>query len=751
MDDMNPQQKQTLAAAYQYNYTYIEPIAMVNTLPQGENFSEPWLVLTGKQAIRLAINTLIANQGDRGKQGIEDDVRKFLGETLLRTLQEAGTTFKPRLVNALISLLPQILLSGTPPPKTEVQVSKTIKTTVQQPSSSVPSTGAIEVSKTVETSLQQTSLQQPLTLSPAEEVEVSKSIATALQQLLEDAPSTAAVGTSSRVEKTLQQPSPSVASTATIEVSRGIDRALQQPLSGIPSNESEVEKFVTSKLIKILGEDFLKTFAKNLLKGLKEKSPTGRASSLEDYLKLFTYIDPPEIAKTFQDDEFFAYMRVAGPNPVMIERMTAPDARFPVTEEQYQSQMGDADSLQVAIQEGRVYLADYAVLDGALNGTFGAEPQIQKYAYAPLAMFAVPSIYALNLRLLRPVAIQCGQNPADYPVITRFTGADAWLMAKTVVQIADVNFHEAVSHFARTHLLVESFVIATHRQLPADHPLFKLLVPHFQGTLAINYAAHQFLVAPGGGVDELLSSTIDNSRVLMVKGFQMRGFNQDMLPRRLQERGVNDQSVLPMYPYRDDGLLIWGAIHDWVKAYLGLYYNSDNDVKSDRSLQNWAQDLVAFDGGRLPDFGDQGDGKIETLDYLIDAVTMVIFTGSAQHAAVNFPQNGVMSFAPAMPTAGYVPAKVIGAEASQKDWFDLLPPLDQAQSQLNLLHLLGSVYFTKLGYYEDGYFADSKVADLLMTFQNRLQEIEGVIDRRNLGRPLYDYLKPSNIPQSINI
>lgn len=747
MDAMNPQQKQTPAAAYQYNYSYIEPIAMVATLPQQENFSEPWLVLTGKQAIRLAINTFIANQGDRGKQGIEDDVRQFLGKTLLQTLQEAGTTFKPRLINALISLLPQILLPSTSPTKTEVKVSKTIETTVQQPLSSVPSTGAIEVSKTIETTVQ-----QPLTLSLAEEVEVSKSIATALQQLLkspsQNAPSTAAVETSIGVERALQS-SPSVA-TATIEVSRGIDRALQQPLSGIPSNESEVEKFVTSKLIKILGEDFLKTFAKNLLKGLKEKSPTGRASSIEDYLKLFAYIDPPESAKTFQSDEFFAYMRVAGPNPVMIERMTAPDARFPVTEEQYQSQMGDADSLQIALQEGRVYLADYAALDGALNGTLGAEPQSQKYAYAPLAMFAVPAIKSSD-RLLRPVAIQCGQTPADYPVITPSTGADAWLMAKTVVQIADANFHEAVTHFARTHLLVESFVIATHRQLPATHFLFKLLVPHFQGTLAINYAAHQFLVAPGGGVDELLSSTIDNSRVLMVKGFQIRGFNQDMLPRRLQERGVNDQSMLPVYPYRDDGLLIWGAIHDWVETYLGLYYNSDDDLKNDLSLQNWAQELVAFDGGRLEDFGDRGDGKIETLDYLIDAVTMVIFTGSAQHAAVNFPQNGVMSFAPAMPTAGYVPAQAIRAEASQKDWLDLLPPLAQAQSQLNLLYLLGSVYFTKLGDYEDGYFTDSKVAALLMAFQNRLQDIAGVIDRRNRDRPLYDYLKPANIPQSINI
>ncbi|HEY9641694.1 MAG TPA: lipoxygenase family protein, partial [Coleofasciculaceae cyanobacterium] len=335
--------------------------------------------------------------------------------------------------------------------------------------------------------------------------------------------------------------------------------------------------------------------------------------------------------------------------------------------------------------------------------------------------------------------------------ITPSTGADAWMMAKTIVQIADVNFHEAVSHFARTHLLVEPFVTATHRRLPESHPLFKLLVPHFQGTLAINYAAHEFLVAPKGGVNGLLSATIDNSRVLMVKGLRIRGFNADMFPRRLQERGVDDVSALPVYPYRDDGLLIWAAIHDWVQAYLRLYYQSDADVQGDRLLQAWAHELVAFDGGRLPGFGDRETGQIETLNYLIDAVTMVIFTGSAQHAAVNFPQYGIMSFAPAMPTAGYSPAKAVRSDSTSQDWLDLLPPLDQAQSQLNLLYLLGSVYFTQLGKYEAGHFTDPQVAAPLTAFQQRLKEIEATIDRRNTDRPPYPYLKPSQIPQSINI
>jgi arachidonate 15-lipoxygenase len=710
MENVNsPQQGQTAGAPYQYNYTYLEPIAMLDKLPVSENFSDPWLVLTGIQVIKLAINTLLANQGLKGQEVANSEVREFIGKVLWQTLQEQGKSLNERVVKAFMGLLPQIL-SGEVPDSLGAPPSQ-------------PLTGTVAI--------------------PPDTVEQ------ALVQLLRNAPSTeSSLAISQEIQKILAKPLPPRETRASIAL--GIGEALQKPLLALPANEEDVKAFVASNLAKILGQDFFKAFAKYFFTELNKKAPTGRASSLEDYKKLFAYIELPAIANTFEDDSVFAYTRLAGSNPVIIEQMTAPDPRFPVTEEQYKARMGDGDSLETAIREGRVYLADYGVLEGALNGTFGASPPLQKYVPAPLAMFAVPPVNATD-RQLAPVAIQCGQSPANYPVITPATGPDAWLMAKTAVGIADIIFHEAVTHFARTHALIEPFAIATHRQLPADHPLSILLLPHFQGTFAINAAAHEFLIAPKGGVNGLLSPTIDNARVLMVKGLRIRGFNDDMFPKRLRDRGVDDVTALPIYPYRDDGLLIWDAIHAWVTAYLGLYYHSDGAIQSDANLQNWARELVSFEGGRLPGFGEHEDGSIESLSYLIDAVTMVIFTASAQHAAVNFPQNSLMSFAPAMPTAGYLPFTAIGSGSTRKDWFDLLPPLDQAQSQLNLLYLLGSVYFTRLGVYETGHFADLRVAEPLRQFQQSLEDAEATIDFRNTTRPVYDFLRPSLIPQSINI
>jgi len=93
-----------------------------------------------------------------------------------------------------------------------------------------------------------------------------------------------------------------------------------------------------------------------------------------------------------------------------------------------------------------------------------------------------------------------------------------------------------------------------------------------------------------------------------------------------------------------------------------------------------------------------------------------------------------------------VPAKVI-AEVP-RDWLDFTAAARSQFSnpQLNLLYLLGD---------RVGWGVTTKTAILrtrrrpLMTFQNRLQEIEGVIDRRNRDRPFMITLNLPIFRQSI--
>jgi arachidonate 15-lipoxygenase len=515
-------------------------------------------------------------------------------------------------------------------------------------------------------------------------------------------------------------------------------------LKGVSRDFHELDDLLFS----LLRESGLSIF-RDALDGIQallyEGQPTGHVSSVKDYERLVPQMPLPPIAQTYQSDEVFAYMRVAGFNPLVIERVSNPGDRFPVTEAHYQAVMGSEDSLSAAGQEGRLYLADYALLDGAIPGTF---PHEQKYVYAPLALFAVPPGTEPN-RMLRPIAIQAGQNPREHSIITPQSGHYAWLFAKTIVQIADATLHEPVAHLARTHLFVGSFILPTHHQLLPSHPLSLLLRPHFEGTLAINDAAQRVLIARGGGVDRLTGATIDNSRVLAVKGLQSYRFDTAMLPIQLQQRGVDDPNLLPVYPYRDDALLVWTAIRDWVSDYLHLYYLDDAAVQADAALQAWAAEAQAYDGGRVIGFGQAGG--IQTCNYLVDAITLIIFTASAQHAAVNFPQKDLMTYVPALPLAGYMPASTLQGDVSEQDYLQLLPPLDQAQRQLNLLYLLGSMYYNTLGTYPQNHFTDARVTPLLRSFQTKLNQIEATIQQRNHDRPPYEYLLPSRIPQSINI
>ncbi|MEH1949805.1 MAG: lipoxygenase family protein [Nostoc sp.] len=606
---------------YQYNYTHIPSIAMLDRLSIAEEFATNWYFLLAQQLRVVFINTLIVNRGNQGSKSIRDHVERFILEALFKGAVPVKITILAR----ILQIIPQFLLNG---------ISKDVR---------------------------------------------------------------------------------------------------------------ELDDLFYS-ILKENGLVILRDALNRIINLLYEGQPTGHATSLKDYENLFPVIGVPGIAKTHQEDEVFAYMRVAGYNPVTIARVNTLGDRFPVTDEHYQAVMGTDDSLAAAGLEGRLYLADYKILDGAVNGTF---PHEQKYLYAPLALFALPK-GSDPTRLLRPIAIQCGQTPGpDYPIVTPNSGKYSWLFAKTIVQIADANYHEAVTHLARTHLFVGVFAIATARQLPLTHPLRILLHPHFDSTLAINDAAQRILIAPGGGVDRLLSSSIDNSRVLAVLGLQSYGFNSAILPKQFQQRGVDDPNLLPVYPYRDDALLVWDVIHQWVADYLNLYYTTDEDIQKDTALQAWAAEIPAYDGGRIPDFGE--DGSIKTRNYLIDATTLIIFTASAQHAAVNFPQKDFMSYAAAIPMAGYLPASTLKREVTEQDYLNLLPPLDQAQRQYNLLSLLGSVYYNRLGDYQQGYFTDQKVKPLLQAFQSNLQQVEDTIKQRNLHRPPYEYLLPSKIPQSINI
>jgi arachidonate 15-lipoxygenase len=473
-------------------------------------------------------------------------------------------------------------------------------------------------------------------------------------------------------------------------------------------------------------------------------------ASLDAYRALFDTLPLPGIAWTFQDDAEFAALRVAGPNAMLIEAVgVALPANFPLTAEQYAAVVND-DTLDAALAEGRLFKLDYEVLGALDPGAWGG---LAKYVWQPMALFAVPPGGAS----LTPVAIQCGQDPEEWPIFTpSVVAADqwGWEMAKLVVSVADGNYHELVAHLGRTHLVIEGVAMATHRHLATVHPIWALLVPHFEGTLFINEAAATSLIAPDGPIDHIFAGTITSTQGLAVAARLDFDFTAKMLPHDLAARGVGPGSSLADFPYRDDGLLVWEAIHAWAAQYVALYYARDADVTGDSELMAWATCVAG-------EAAIKGFGPITTRDALIDACTMIIFTASAQHAAVNFPQKDIMAFAPAITGAGWQPAPPAQSGQNKPGWLAMMPPMALALEQLNVLELLGSLHYRPLGDYRSTdfpyapWFSDPRVTapeGPLPAFQAHLANVETEIAARNAERMRpYPYLQPSLIPTSINI
>lgn len=534
-------------------------------------------------------------------------------------------------------------------------------------------------------------------------------------------------------------------------------------------------------------EAAVKLVGQTVVAGSREQ----RITRLADYADLFhTWSPPPESAEVHLDSTF-ARMRVAGPNPAWLRRIDPAvglPADFAVTAAHYAAACPQGDSLEAALAEGRLFLSEYRELLDVQPGCvpvpewtaaeYAQDPtgwdaayRAREAAYGsglhPKALVAPLALYTVlpGQGRLTPVAIQLfpdGHAEQRYPVFTPRDGL-AWAAAKGCVLAADGTVHEVITHLGRTHLWQEAFYLALRNNLAPHHPLHRLLVPHFAGTLSINASANQTLVAPAGYVDQLLLPTIGGAIQLCGKAVRGTDFGAAMFPRELTARGLDCPEVLTDYPYRDDGKLVWSAISGWVADYVRAFYADDAAVSTDFELQGMVRQVGQYQerdaagrlcGGGLRGVGEDGP-RICTRGYLIQLLTQIIWNGSAQHAAVNFTQADAMAYAPLFPLAARAPAPA-GSVLTEEQYMALLPTHESAHVQLFILKLLGEHHHTRLGYYPRGpagasHFGPGPIAELEHAFQRSLADVEATIRERNRDRMAYRYLLPSQIPQSINI
>ncbi|XP_064408889.1 polyunsaturated fatty acid lipoxygenase ALOX12-like [Latimeria chalumnae] len=469
-------------------------------------------------------------------------------------------------------------------------------------------------------------------------------------------------------------------------------------------------------------------------------------NNLEDFQRLFWHVKTPItefVMSHWKEDWFFGYQFLNGVNPCLIRRCDAIPNKFPVTNEMVSSFLKSGDTLEQKVKKGNIFIADYEILDGITANVIGGE---QQYLAAPICL-----LYRDPNDRLQPIAIQLNQVPGENnPIFLPSDPEFVWLLAKIWVRSSDFQVHQINSHLLRTHLLGEVFSIATLRQLPHMHPLFKLLIPHTKYTLEINTRGRAQLIGENGIFDMVFASGRGGHLEIARRAFQQLTYKSLCFPDDLEERGLQG---LKKHYYQEDGLKIWAAIFRFVENIVGLYYRSDLEVKSDSELQAWVKDIYEEGFCYAPNSGMPT--SLGTKAELCKFLTMIIFTVSAQHNAVNQGQFDWYSFIPNTPSTMRKPPPASKEKVTMDDLMQSLPDLKKSAISMAITWHLSRKQpnMVPLGQHQQKYFTEEEPQDMLRLFKEELRRIDAEIEERNgiLVDLKYEYMQPRNIENSITI
>ncbi|KAM5321508.1 polyunsaturated fatty acid 5-lipoxygenase isoform 2-T2 [Glossophaga mutica] len=423
-------------------------------------------------------------------------------------------------------------------------------------------------------------------------------------------------------------------------------------------------------------------------------------SDFADFEKIFVKISntiSERVMNHWQEDLMFGYQFLNGCNPVLIQRCTKLPEKLPVTTEMVECSLERQLTLEQEVE---------------LNQVPGDE------------------------------------NPIFLPSDAKYD----WLLAKIWVRSSDFHVHQTITHLLRTHLVSEVFGIAMYRQLPAVHPIFKLLVAHVRFTIAINTKAREQLICEYGLFDKA-NATGGGGHVQMVqRAMEDLTYASLCFPEAIKARGMESTENIPYYFYRDDGLLVWEAIKTFVADVVGIYYESDEVVVEDQELQDFVKDVYMY-GMR----GKKASGfpkSIKTREKLSEYLTVVIFTASAQHAAVNFGQYDWCSWIPNAPPTMRAPPPTAKGVVTIEQIVDTLPDRGRSCWHLGAVWALSQFQENELflGMYPEEHFIEKPVKEAMAQFRKNLNTIVSVIAERNKNKKLpYYYLSPDRIPNSVAI
>ncbi|GLJ05608.1 hypothetical protein SUGI_0021070 [Cryptomeria japonica] len=484
--------------------------------------------------------------------------------------------------------------------------------------------------------------------------------------------------------------------------------------------------------------------------------------------------------RAWKTDEEFARQALSGLNPMAIQCLQSFPPSSSLDAELYGPQESsitadhieknlDGLTVQRAVEAKRLFILDYYDAYMPYIERINKESDERKM-YASRALFfltdqGILRVVAIEL-CLPPTSLSQAQRNVYTPAQDGEEGA-LWLLAKAHSRVNDSGYHQLISHWLRTHAVIEPFIIATHRHLSKMHPLHKLLLPHYFDTMDINQSARQILINSGGVIESGFTPH-RYSIELSSKAYKYWKLNEQGLPADLIKRGmaVADSTapnglrlVIEDYPYAVDGLEIWGALKQWVSDYLSLYYKSDDAIKEDAEVQAWWKEVVNVGHGDLKI--ESGWYQMESVEEAVEAVTTLIWVASAHHAAVNFGQYAYGGYMPNLPTLSrrLIPEKhsVEYAEMMKDPEAFLLSSVSapsEATTVMAVLELLSKhstdeVYLGQVKGSTPEWTDDEGIEQAFRKFSATLAAVEKNVLERNKNSNLKNRYGPSQVPYKL--
>ena len=215
--------------------------------------------------------------------------------------------------------------------------------------------------------------------------------------------------------------------------------------------------------------------------------------------------------------------------------------------------------------------------------------------------------------------------------------------------------------------------------------------------------------------------------------------------------------VIEDYPYAVDGLEIWDAIKTWVKEYVSLYYPTDVAVQQDPELQAWWKEAVEKGHADLKD--KPWWPKMQTIEALVKSCSIIIWTASALHAAVNFGQYPYGGYILNRPTL----SRMFIPEEGTKDYDEMvknyqttylktITPKYETLIDLSVIEILSrhasdEVYLGERD--NPNWTTDKKALEAFKRFGSKLTDIEGKINTRNSNPSLRNRHGPVQLPYTL--